>query len=776
MRALVPSGLVQLLALAPCLLRAEPVASHTWRPLGPWGVKTSSFRLAPSEPSRIYLSGIGIWRSNDRAESWSSITEGLPPGSAWDAPLEVSPIDADLVLTARPEVHRTTNGGESWSLSNQGLQGVGPLTFHFLAFDPAVVLAGTAPGIFRSTDSGATWSAWSTEPTSVTSFASHPAHPGVVLAIRGREIHRSTDAGSTWLPVQDLSPRDARAQSIGGRLHWSLSALDRVFAFGSTSALFRSDDAGMSFIPLPRPNGGPEGGVFSDIRSVATHPTDPDIVMISAQRDALQGFCYITIHMAFRSNDAGDSWTTVFDVPCGTYPCFHQSGGIAIDAGQPEVVYVGTNHALGSGFWKTVDPEFDVWTPKFSGIGGQNVAFLRVDLQGNLCVRSSTGTGLWRASPPYESWTELPSIMPHLPPFRVVTSFDVNLTTPDLLFETGYTAECDYIDFWYDAFLEIGDSWWQDLTGGIPVLLDRFGTIATNHADGSTVYYWGHELASGDRCLYRSIGGLDSWEFRGSEFFADEAVISPDDPDRVFAVVNAPDRVRLTTDGGFSWEPRGGGLPAERITRILMDRSDPDHLIVSYRDARPWQTHDGGVTWNELEIDLQGALVWSIDWDAGEGRVFLATTLGVFDSERGFLGGFPTAGAAHVAFSESENLLFASPGDLSVYAIELDEDPVAVTDDPAGSVPDITAQPNPFAGRTVIEFGAPPDADAVVLEIFDVAGRRVRSWRRAPSAARLSIMWDGRDSRGVPVASGIYFARLDGAGPSRTLKIVRVEE
>ena len=43
------------------------------------------------------------------------------------------------------------------------------------------------------------------------------------------------------------------------------------------------------------------------------------------------------------------------------------------------------------------------------------------------------------------------------------------------------------------------------------------------------------------------------------------------------------------------------------------------------------------------------------------------------------------------------------------------------------------------------------------LAVFDLAGRRLR---RLEGHAGEALRWDGRDSNGRPVASGVYFYRI----------------
>jgi ELWxxDGT repeat protein len=71
------------------------------------------------------------------------------------------------------------------------------------------------------------------------------------------------------------------------------------------------------------------------------------------------------------------------------------------------------------------------------------------------------------------------------------------------------------------------------------------------------------------------------------------------------------------------------------------------------------------------------------------------------------------------------------------------------------------ARPNPARHGTELTYSIPAPGLAA-LEIFDVAGRRVRVLEpeRIHSAGRYRVRWDGRDERGAAVGSGVYYARL----------------
>ena len=88
--------------------------------------------------------------------------------------------------------------------------------------------------------------------------------------------------------------------------------------------------------------------------------------------------------------------------------------------------------------------------------------------------------------------------------------------------------------------------------------------------------------------------------------------------------------------------------------------------------------------------------------------------------------------------------------------------------------------PNPFNPETWIPFDLAEPAD-VDVTIYDTAGVVVRalSLGRLPAGAyrerRRAVYWDGRDTLGEPVASGVYLYRLRAGDVSATRRMVVVK-
>jgi flagellar hook assembly protein FlgD len=83
------------------------------------------------------------------------------------------------------------------------------------------------------------------------------------------------------------------------------------------------------------------------------------------------------------------------------------------------------------------------------------------------------------------------------------------------------------------------------------------------------------------------------------------------------------------------------------------------------------------------------------------------------------------------------------------------------------------AMPNPFNPETTIPYDVPAGGGLVAINVYDVAGRKVATLMNEHSAAgRHMVRWQGRDSRGASVASGIYFVQMKSPGLVMTKKIV----
>jgi len=106
----------------------------------------------------------------------------------------------------------------------------------------------------------------------------------------------------------------------------------------------------------------------------------------------------------------------------------------------------------------------------------------------------------------------------------------------------------------------------------------------------------------------------------------------------------------------------------------------------------------------------------------------------------------------------------------------------ALVNDPTSGVPQTgdagelrlyQNQPNPFAGSTTIGYSLPAVGGDVRLSVFDVTGRVVAVLAdEHQDGGEYSVAWNGRDSSGHSLASGVYFCRLAVDGRELTQKMM----
>jgi glucose/arabinose dehydrogenase len=113
-------------------------------------------------------------------------------------------------------------------------------------------------------------------------------------------------------------------------------------------------------------------------------------------------------------------------------------------------------------------------------------------------------------------------------------------------------------------------------------------------------------------------------------------------------------------------------------------------------------------------------------------------------------------------------------GNRAVWEITFPESPTAVAE--LGPIPARFSldqnYPNPFNAGTVIRFELEKEG-AVELGVFSLQGQRVRtlvSGVQAPGSRQ--VVWDGRDERGQPAASGVYLYRLRAGGMVQTRRLI----
>jgi photosystem II stability/assembly factor-like uncharacterized protein len=199
----------------------------------------------PGDPSAVYLSGFGVYRSVDAGETFEYAGSGLAKATVHAIEPVPGSLGSYLVATEGVGIQRTDDDGESWEVRNDGVIGQ---TLQ-LAADPSdsdTFFMEGAGHLWKTSDGGAHWATSDAGiPYGASAIGVDPNTPSKVYTAQLATVYRSTDGGASW-------PSSSALPAPGGtvrRLVVDPTNSDRVYA-GTNAAFYRSSDGGVTWTRL----------------------------------------------------------------------------------------------------------------------------------------------------------------------------------------------------------------------------------------------------------------------------------------------------------------------------------------------------------------------------------------------------------------------------------------------------------------------------------------------------------------------------------------------
>jgi len=637
----------------------SPNAGITWEPIfdGQPVASIGALAISPSSPNIIYAgsgesdirsdlsSGDGVYKSTDEGKSWTNI--GLRD-SRQISRIAVDPHNPDVVFVAalghaygpneERGVFKSTDGGKTWSKVLYKGPEIGASDLAMASANPNVLFAGMwhalrppwstyAPvegpgsGLYRSTDSGATW----TELTGHGLPDGQWGRVGVTVAPDGKRmyalidagkksgLYRSDDGGDNWV----LANADPRLTSRAWYFNWpSIDPSNPDVVYIPNVALYRSEDGGRT-ISIVR--GAPGGDDYHDIW---VDPKNSDHLILGCDQGT-------TISL-----DGGKTWslwynqptaqmyhvTTDNEFPYNVYGAQQDIGSIGIPSRTDHHQITPRDPFLvggGESGYSVIDPS-DPNVLYATGVYGSVVRFdRRTSLSQNINPWPNQSFGTDIAGRKYrDPWTPMLTASPsekgvlYLGTQYVLRTSDGGLhwtqISPDLTGAADASAPSPP-----SSALTTENA----KERGYGVVF----SIAPSPLDAKLIW-----AGSDTGLLHVTRDGGQSWHDvtpHGLSAWSKISMIEASHFDPGVAYV-AVDRHRLddytprlyrTRDYGKTWQPITDGIAANAFVRAIRQDTQKENLLFAGTEKGVYLSFDDGEHWQPLQLNLPVASVRDLD-------------------------------------------------------------------------------------------------------------------------------------------------------------------
>ena len=741
--------------------------------------------IDPSNPQTVWVGtgeswvrnsvsvGTGIYRTRDGGENWEAL--GLPD-SEHISRILVHPKDSNTVYACalghlwnsntERGVFRTTDGGKTWNKLLYRNDSTGCAEMAMDPQDPGVLYAamwdvrrephnfrsgGPGSGLFKSTDSGATWhelrKGLPQGDLGRIGIAIAPTNHARVYAVVEAKNHtalfRSDDAGEVWAEVNNSFNVSGRPFYFA-RLAADPKNPDRVYKPGFFLTV--SEDGGKSFSSAFSTSEGPGERLHSDLHALWINPDNPDQMLLGTDGGVYQ------------SLDRANHWRFLSNLPVSQF--YHVSADMAdpynVYGGlQDNGTWMGPSRAvdgIANRHWRNIDFGDGFWA--FSDPADADYAY--AEYQGGKIARFRKSTGEAKDIKPLPRSGE--------PEFRFNWNAPIHMSPnhPGTIYLGG--------QFLFRSH-DHGESW------------DRISPDLTTNDPARQ-----HQELSGGL----TIDNSDAEKFETIYTIAE----SPKN-DYVIWVGTDDGNVQITRDGGKHWTnvaKHVSGLPAGTwVSTIEASHFDPATAYATFdghatgdMKTYVYQTKDYGKTWTSLSTSELSGYAHVVREDlVNSNLLFVGTEFGLFISMdfgahwAQFKGSLPNVAVRDIAIQPRESDLILATHGHGIYILDdltpiraltpelLAKDLVMLPSRP--SVLALPAGEQRFDGDAEFEGRTLPEAAMIVyyqrkrhifgdlkLNIYDAKGQLLTSIQGDKRRGLNRVQWPERAKPPkVPPAAGL---------------------
>jgi photosystem II stability/assembly factor-like uncharacterized protein len=634
----------------------------------------------------------------------------------------------------------------------------------------------------------------------------------------GRGLLKSTNGGDTWTNIRNGLPE----MTYFSRLVLKPGSSDILFAALGTSGLYKSTDAGMSWLQVISarcddiifsPEGNTayaigqgsgyristDGGITFNTFTPFTLGTRNHIALCKASPNILYAATYSdTTVCVYKSTNAGYNYSLIYNAFTGANQGWYDFY-VHVNPFNSNNAYVGLVD-----LWRTTNGStFTKITNTSAGpvhVDHHNMDFHPTDQQKLICANDG---GVWYSTNSGTNWTNLNTELT-LTQFYRIASDPVNpaniiggtqdngtqKTTSTLLWNVVFGGDggevCfDSKDSKYILAENQNNGLRRSTNGGVTWSAAATGLTGTatwiapiiSHPDSTGIFYTARQQ------LFKTTNYGASWfaYSSGTSGIIRELAISKSNPEIIYASVN--NNLYVSKSGGKTFKSCTFNLPSRIITGINIHQDSSNIAVISFSGfggGHIYRTLNTGNNWTNISADLPDAPVNDVMiYHPGysTNAILAATDVGVFvSSDNGVkwktLGtGLPNTVAMHLDMNARTNKLRIATHGRGVW--EFTGNVIGVN----GTGTIIPAcynlyqnYPNPFNPSTNIRYSL-PNTGYVKLTVYDAGGREIAALiNDKQTAGTYEVKFDASQ-----YSSGVYFYKLETDGFIETKRMVLVK-
>ncbi|HEX3867581.1 MAG TPA: hypothetical protein VHV78_12550, partial [Gemmatimonadaceae bacterium] len=639
--------------------------------------------MHPTDPQTIYIGAAqgGVWKTANGGASWTSLTDGqcsLAMGA-----VAIDPVNPQIVYAGTGEqnfsadsyygcgVLRSSDGGTTWTQLGASTfdSPSGGATISRLLIDrptagstaTTLILAATNAGMYRSTNSGSTWT--SVLAGVVTDLIVDPSTPSTMYSAVGSAvggttngIYKSVNSGASWtrlgggLPVSNVGRINLTvAPSSPQTLYASVQdgEVPELSSFGTLLGIWASSDGGATWAKTAAATASCGASPNAQCWYDMTIAVDP-LVSTTVYFGGVQ---------LYKSIDGGATFAAL------PIPHTDQHALVVLPT-SPATVYVGND----GGVFKSIDAGATLTSLNTNLSLTQFYGGASIDPSSATTLFGGTqdnGTLLWGGA---ASWPE-------------VLGSDGGFTAIDPTNPATAYAETQ----WAQGSSSSGPRR-RDVVGGQFITRNN-GIVVSDRAEFIAPLvmdiFRPRILYFGTYRLYRTANHGDSWTpISGdlSRLGGNINAIRPASSDSNTIYVGTSDGdVQFTHDLGATWTV-AAGLPIAAVSDVAVDPHDARSAYVAYHGfvaSKVLKTSDGGATWTDLTLNLPNIPVLSIVLEPGSRDLDVGTDLGVFTLRNGttswvpLMNGLPNVAVYDLIFDITRSRLIAATHGRGMFSLDV---------------------------------------------------------------------------------------------------------